>query len=102
MQFLLNTLINLHPKLIFPAFKIGIFFENFLIIFSSFFVKPVVPITTFFFCFTAIFKISNVHLGTVKSIITLAFLKASKEFNFRFNSRNFFIYFFYFQLKKQF
>ena len=37
------------PKLIFPAFKIGIFLENFLIKFSSFFVNPVVPITTLFF-----------------------------------------------------
>ena len=36
------------PKLILPAFKIGIFFENFLIKISSLFVKPVVPITTFF------------------------------------------------------
>ena len=36
------------PKLIFPAFKIGIFFEYFFIWFSCFLLKPVVPITTFF------------------------------------------------------
>ena len=36
------------PKLIFPALSIGIFFEYFLIWLSSFFVNPVVPITTFF------------------------------------------------------
>ena len=36
------------PKLILPAFRIGIFFEYFLIKFSSFFEKPVVPITTLF------------------------------------------------------
>ena len=47
---------RLIPKLIFPAFKMGIFFENFLIKFSSFFVNPVVPITTLFFNFDAIFK----------------------------------------------
>ena len=63
----------------FPAFKIGIFFENFLIKFSSLFVNPVVPITTFFLSLDAIFKISIVHFGIVKSIIRLAFLKASKE-----------------------
>ena len=40
---------RLIPKLIFPAFNIGIFLENFLIKFSSLLVKPVVPITTFFF-----------------------------------------------------
>ena len=63
------------PKLIFPAFKIGIFFEYFLIKFSSFFEKPVVPITTLFFNFKAIFNISNVHLGIVKSMIKSTFLK---------------------------
>ena len=65
------------PKLIFPALNIGIFLEYFLINFSSFFENPVVPITTLFFNFNAIFKTSNVHLGTVKSIIKLAFLKDS-------------------------
>ena len=34
-----------------------------------------VPITTLFFNFVAIFKISKVHFGTVKSIITFVFLK---------------------------
>jgi len=33
----------------FPALRIAIFLENFLIKSSSFFEKPVVPITTFFF-----------------------------------------------------
>ena len=65
----------------FPAFKIGIFLENLFIRSSSFFVKPVVPITTFFFNFAAIFKTSNVHLGIVKSIMTFALLKALSEFN---------------------
>ena len=58
-----------------PALSIGIFLENFFIKFSSFFVKPVVPITTLFFNLDAILSISKVHLGTVKSIITLDFLK---------------------------
>ena len=62
------------PKLMFPAFSIGIFFENFLIRFSSFLENPVVPITTLFFNFEAIFRISKVHLGTVKSIIKSTFL----------------------------
>jgi len=69
------------PRLILPAFNIGIFLENFFIIVSSFLVKPVVPITTFFLSFAAIFKISRVHFGTVKSIITLVFLNASILFN---------------------
>ena len=43
--------------------------------FSSFFVNPVVPITTLFFSFEAILSISKVHLGTVKSIIKSTFLK---------------------------
>ena len=60
--------------------SIGIFLEYFLIKFSSFFENPVVPITTLFFNFDAIFKTSNVHLGTVKSIIKLAFLKDSSLF----------------------
>ena len=64
------------PKLIFPALSIGIFLEYFLIKFSSFFENPVVPITTLFLSFDAIFKTSNVHLGTVKSIIKFDFLKA--------------------------
>ena len=68
------------PKLIFPAFRIAIFFEYFLIKFSSFFENPVVPITTLFFNFEAIFKTCRVHFGIVKSIITLAFLKALTEF----------------------
>ena len=55
----------------------GIFLANFLIKISSFFEKPVVPITTLFFSFEAIFKISIVHLGTVKSITTFVCLKAS-------------------------
>ena len=36
--------------------------------------------TTLFFNFEAILSISNVHLGTVKSIITFDFLKASELF----------------------
>ena len=60
-----------------PAFKIGIFLENSFIKFSSFLVKPVVPITTLFLSFDAIFKTSKVHFGTVKSIITFVFLNAS-------------------------
>jgi hypothetical protein len=67
----------LTPRLILPAFRIGIFFENFLIKFSSFFEKPVVPITTLFLSFVAIFKISMVHFGTVKSIIIFVFLNDS-------------------------
>ena len=55
--------------------------ENFFIKFSSFFVKPVVPITTFFFSFEAIFKTSNVHFGIVKSIITFALPRAFSVFN---------------------
>ena len=58
----------------------GIFLENFLIIFSSFLVNPVVPITTLFFNLDAIFRISKVQFGTVKSIITSVFLKASSVF----------------------
>ena len=38
------------------------------------------PIITLFFCFAAIFRISKVHFGTVKSIIILHFLKADGEF----------------------
>ena len=63
------------PKLIFPALSIGIFFEYFLIWLSSFFVNPVVPITTFF-NFDAILRTSNVHLGTVKSIIKFTLFKS--------------------------
>ena len=54
--------------------------EEFLIKFSSFLENPVVPITTLFLSFDAIFKTSNVHLGTVKSIIKLAFLNACSAF----------------------
>ena len=61
----------------FQDMEIGIFLANFFIKVSSFFEKPVVPIITLFFNFEAIFKISIVHLGTVKSIITFVFLKAS-------------------------
>ena len=68
-----------------PALSIGIFLENFFIRFSSFFEKPVVPITTLFFNLDAILSISSVHLGTVKSIITLDFLKASMLFLDGFN-----------------
>ena len=46
-----------------PAFKIGIFLEYFLIKFSSFLVKPVVPITTFFLSLDAILKAGNMSLG---------------------------------------
>ena len=60
-----------------PAFKIGIFFENLLIKFSSLLEKPVVPITTFFLSLDAIFKISSVLFGIVKSIITFVFLNES-------------------------
>ena len=63
----------------FPALRIGIFLENFLIRFSSFFVKPVVPITTLFFNFDAMLNTSKVHLGTVKSIIKSDFLKETSE-----------------------
>ena len=58
----------------FPAFKIGIFFENFLIDFLAL-VNPVVPITTFFLSFDAILSISKVQFGIVKSIITSSFFK---------------------------
>ena len=58
----------------------GIFFEYFLISFSSFFEKPVVPITTFFLNLEAILRTSKVHFGVVKSIIKFAFLKASSVF----------------------
>ena len=57
--FQLNTLIRLIPRLIFPAFKIGIFFENFFIKFSSFLVNPVVPITTFFFILMQFLKLQK-------------------------------------------
>ena len=62
------------PKLIFPAFNIGIFLEYFFIKFSSFLENPVVPITTLFLSLAAILSISNVHFGTVKSIIIFVFL----------------------------
>ena len=71
---------RLIPKLIFPAFKIGIFLEYFLIKFSSFFSETSCSYNNFFFNFDAIFKTSNVHLGIVKSIITSAFLKAFSSF----------------------
>ena len=61
------------PKLILPALSIGIFLEYFFIKFSSFFEKPVVPMTTLFFNLEAIFKTSNVHFGIVKSILYLYF-----------------------------
>ena len=63
-----------------PALSIGIFLEKLLIKLSSFFEKPVVPITTLFFNLDASLSISNVHFGTVKSIITLDLLKASTLF----------------------
>ena len=71
----------------FPAFKTGIFLENFFINFSSSFEKPVVPITTFFFNSDAILIISMVHFGIVKSIITSAplisdFLNKESQANF--------------------
>ena len=69
------------PKLILPALRIGIFLEYFLIKFSSFLEKPVVPITTLFFSLEAILRTSKVHFGIVKSIITFAFLNADTEFN---------------------
>ena len=81
------------PKLILPALSIGIFLEKFFIKFSSFFEKPVVPITTLFFNLDAILSISSVHLGTVKSIITLDFLKASKLFLDGFNPEIFLLIF---------
>ena len=56
----------------------AIFFEQFLIIFSSFFVKPVVPMITFFFNFFAKFKISIEDLGLEKSMIMSVFLNASR------------------------
>ena len=67
---------KLTPKLILPAFNIGIFFEYFLIKFSSFLVKPVVPITTLFLSFDAILRISSVHFGTVKSTNHISFFKS--------------------------
>ena len=39
------------------------------------------PITTFFFSFAAIFRISKVHLGTEKSIMTSTFFNEFNEFN---------------------
>jgi hypothetical protein len=75
-----------------PALSMGIFLENFFIKFSSFFEKPVVPITTLFFNLHAISSISIVHLGTVKSIITLDFLNASMLFLNGFNPEIFFFY----------
>ena len=57
----------------------GIFFENFLISFSSFFEKPVVPIITLFLSLDAIFSTSKVHFGIVKSIIKFALLNAFSE-----------------------
>ena len=74
-----------------PALSIGIVLENFFIKFSSFFVKPVVPITTLFFNFAAIFRISSAF-GIVKSIITLHFLNAAGEFISGLIPENFFIY----------
>ena len=84
---------RLTPKLMLPALRMGIFLEYFLIWFSSFFENPVVPITTFFFNLLAIFKTSKVHLGTVKSIITFAFLKDSTEFSWGFNPKIFLLIF---------
>ena len=63
-----------------PALSIGIFFENFLIKLSSFWVNPVVPITTLFFNLDAIFRTSKVHLGMVKSIIRSTFLNDFSSF----------------------
>ena len=57
-----------------------VLFEIFLIMFSSFLLKPVVPITIFFFSLDAILRLSSVHFGLVKSIITFTFLNASIEF----------------------
>ena len=73
----------------FPALSMGIFLEYFFINFSSFLEKPVVPITTLFFNFEAILSTSRVHFGTVKSIITLAFLNAFFEFNLDFKPDTF-------------
>ena len=75
-QFQLNTSSKFTPRLIFPAFNIGIFFEYFLIHSLLFRLKPVVPITTLFLSFDAILRMSSVQLGIVKSIITSVFLKA--------------------------
>jgi len=57
---------------------------------KNFFEKPVVPITTLFFNFNAILSISNVHFGTVKSIITWDFLNVSILFFNGFNPAIFF------------
>ena len=54
----------------------GIFLNIFLLNFLSFFVKPVVPITTFFLISKQFLKPLRVHFGNVKSIITFAFLNA--------------------------
>jgi hypothetical protein len=63
-----------------PDLSIGIFLEYFFIKSSSFFVNPVVPITTFFLSLDAIFKTSSVHFGTVKSIIIFIFLNVFSLF----------------------
>jgi hypothetical protein len=73
-----------------PALSIGIFFENFLIKLSSFWVNPVVPITTLFFNLDAIFRISKVHLGIVKSIIKSIFLNEFSLFKLTFIPEIFF------------
>ena len=80
------------PKLMVPAFNIGIFLENFLIRFSSFLVNPVVPITTLFLSFDAILRISEVQLGTVKSIIKSTFLKEFSLFKLGLIPEIFFFY----------
>jgi len=63
-----------------PDLNMAIFLEQFFIIFSSFLVKPVVPMTIFFFNFLAKFKISIEDFGLEKSMITSVFLKASRLF----------------------
>ena len=72
---------KLTPKLILPAFSIGIVFEYFSIKFSSFLENPVVPITTLFLSFDAISSICRVHSGIVKSIIISDFSNVFFIFN---------------------
>ena len=85
---------RLIPTLILPAFKIGIFFEKFFISCSSFFEKPVVPITTFR-NFDAILKTSKVHFWYCKIYNQICFLKSIFCIRAWFQTINFFFDRFY-------
>ena len=63
----------------FPDLNIEVFFENLFIKNSCFLVKPVVPMTIFFFNLVAKFNISIVDFGVEKSIMTSVFSKAFKQ-----------------------